>query len=319
MIRYLLYGMLAVLPGVLFGQKLKSEVSEDQLMIGQAVTLTYSVILEIDDSLIFIPKTEVIEARATTEDGSLSSEGVDFEMFDTFKDTFIIEKNYKSWIGEYVVTAWDSGVYILPGPAIIINDSTYFFKDLEVSTHLVDQVKGVDLYDIKENYAELPPRPFSMVRFLNEKWWWILIAVLLIGLILFLKFRKKKGKEVFEQRPMTLKEKTIKKIEVLDDKKLWEHDQLKEHFVELSYILRTYLTKRYKISLLEKTTYETTLLLTKKGLNEDTVNVIVRILSQADMVKFAKSKPEIIAVLRVSTLAKQVVAETSPLEFGNVE
>ena len=94
---------------------------------------------------------------------------------------------------------------------------------------------------------------------------------------------------------------------------------MKEHFVELSYILRSYLTSRYDISLLEKTTYETTVLLTRKGLEEETVDVIIRILSQSDMVKFAKSKPDVIAILRISALAKQVVAETSPLDFDNVE
>ena len=84
-------------------------------------------------------------------------------------------------------------------------------------------------------------------------------------------------------------------------------------------ILRMYLTSRYEISLLEKTTYETKLLLTQKGLNDETVEVIARILSESDMVKFAKSEPDVIAILRVSTLARQIVAETSPLEFDNVE
>ena len=49
------------------------------------------------------------------------------------------------------------------------------------------------------------------------------------------------------------------------------------------------------------------------------MEVIARILSEADMVKFAKSEPDVIAILRVSTLARQIVAETSPLEFDNVE
>ena len=94
---------------------------------------------------------------------------------------------------------------------------------------------------------------------------------------------------------------------------------MKKHFVELSYILRSYLTTRYDISLLEKTSYQTKILLTEKGLNKETVDVVSRILSQSDMVKFAKSKPELIEILRISTLAKQIVVETSPLEFDNVE
>ena len=79
------------------------------------------------------------------------------------------------------------------------------------------------------------------------------------------------------------------------------------------------MTSRYNISLLEKTSYQTKIVLTEKGLNKETVDVVARILSQSDMVKFAKSKPELIEILRISTLAKQIVVETSPLEFDNVE
>jgi RNA-binding protein YhbY len=105
----------------------------------------------------------------------------------------------------------------------------------------------------------------------------------------------------------------------LDNAKLWEKGKLKEHFVELSFILRSYLTSRYTVSLLEKTSFETKLILAKKGLNEGTIVAIARILSESDMVKFAKSEPELMAILKVSTLAKQIVAETSPLEFDNAK
>jgi len=120
-------------------------------------------------------------------------------------------------------------------------------------------------------------------------------------------------------RPMNLKERTIKAIEALDASELYNKGQLKEHFVELSYILRSYLTSRYNISLLDKTTEQTKIILTKQGLNDETVDTIARILSQSDMVKFAKSKPEVISILRQSTLVKQIIAETSPLDFDNVD
>jgi len=37
------------------------------------------------------------------------------------------------------------------------------------------------------------------------------------------------------------------------------------------------------------------------------------------MVKFAKSSPDELSVLRISVLAKQIIAETSPIEFENVD
>lgn len=318
MIKQLLYlgCMLFSFYGI--GQKLNANISESILYIGQPVTITYSISTDKNDSLIFVPKTETIKARAVTKTGNLSSEGVDFEITDEFIDTFIIDGNIKRWVGQYVVTAWDSGLYILPGPNIFINDSSYQFSDLTVSCLLVDPIDGIDLYDIKENFADIPDKPFSIIDFLKKHWWWITIVI--VGIIVFIILRRRKKEEPEEiEKPKSLRQRTLIAIEALEEAKLWEKNQLKEHFIELSMILRMYLTSRYEISLLEKTTYETKLLLTQKGLNEDTVEVIARILSESDMVKFAKSEPDTISILRVSTLAKQIVAETSPLEFDNVE
>ena len=318
MIKQLPYIALLMFP--LFGltQKLEVQVSESIILVGQNITLTYTVRAANTDSLVFSPKKETIPAKSISKTGTLTSEGVDFEITDEFIDTFIVDGTTKRWVGQYVVTAWDSGTYILPGPSIFINDSSYTFDDITIACLLVDPIDGMDIYDIKEQFAELPERPFSLVEFLKKHWWWIAAIVLSAIVFLFLKFRKN-SEEVEEEKPVSLKQRTLIAIEALETAKLWEKNQLKEHFVELSSIIRMYLTSRYEISLLEKTTYEAKLLLTQKGLNEETVEVIARILSESDMVKFAKSQPDTISILRVSTLAKQIVAETSPLEFDNVE
>ncbi len=300
-------------------QELKQKVSESQLVIGQPVVLTYSVLTAKEDTLFFKEKNDVIEARAITKTGDLSTEGIEFEITHPFIDTFIFDHSQKYWEGQYVITAWDSGLFVIPGASVIINDSTYHFEDIALACYLVDPIDGMDIYDIKENFTEIPDKPFSITEFLSDNWWWLLI--ILFAIIAFISYRRKNTNDDYEEeeKPISLKERTLIAIESLEQAKLWEKDQLKEHFVELSYILRSYLTSRYDVSLLEKTTYETKLLLTQKGLNPETVNTVARILSEADMVKFAKSKPDLIAILRVSTLAKQIVAETSPLEFDNVE
>lgn len=301
------------------GQVLDSKVSQSEILIGQPITLTYIVDFKKTDSIFFRPKEDLIQARAITNSSDLTTEGIDFEITQAFQDTFVLKNDSKTWIGKYVVTAWDSGMFIIPGQNVIINDSSFVFPDIAIASYLTDPVDGIDIYDIKENYADIPPAPFNLLAFIKSNWWWLLI--ILFAIIAFFALRKKKTEDEKEEVPvaMSLKERTLIAIDALESAKLWEKDQLKEHFVELSYILRSYLTSRYDITLLEKTTYETKIVLTEKGLNDDTVDIIARILSQSDMVKFAKSKPDTIAILRISTLAKQIVAETSPLEFDNVE
>ncbi|MCH2224361.1 MAG: hypothetical protein MK066_06280 [Crocinitomicaceae bacterium] len=315
--------LLVLLPAVSWSQELRSSVSEKTILIGQPTVITLTIEAETQDSIFFRQKQSTLEARSKSSSGSLSNEGAEFEIIASFNDTTIFHSNGKTWKGEYIVTTWDSGHFIIPGQDVLINDSTFTFKELQIRGLLVDAIEDIDLYDIRENYAEIPPKPFSFSDFLKNNWWWLII-ILLIAVISAIVLRRKQIAREEEAlanapRPMTLKERTIMAIEALEDERLWEQDKLKKHFVELSYILRSYLTSRYSISLLEKTTYETKILLTKKGLNEDTVTVIGKLLSQADMVKFAKSKPDELAILRQSTLAKQIIAETSPLDFDNVD
>lgn len=313
-----IYISFVLIAHVSFAQKLSVEASEEKILIGEPIMLTYSVIVGTNSTVDFKPKSDNIPGRSA-EGGTLTTDGFNFEITEAFTDTVKNNNNEKEWIGRYTVTIWDSGTYILPGPNIVIDDSTYRFNNLSLYATYSAKVKGVDIYDIKENYAEIPVEPFSITKFVKTNWWWLLLIVLIVPAYFILKRgkREKIPKPLF--KAMSLKERTLLAIDALDNEKLWEKDKLKEHFVELSYILRSYLTARYNLSLLEKTTYETKLLLTQKGLNEDTVDNIARILSESDMVKFAKSKPEVISILRVSTLARQIVAETSPLEFDNVE
>lgn len=317
--RLITYCLLLIVP-ISFGQELRSTISQSQFLIGEPVILSYEIKTASGDSIRFNNLQNEIPARSTAEGSSLSSDGINFEITQPFDDTTKFKGDQKTWLGEYVVTAWDSGMYLIPGPTVLINDSTFTFDEIVVAVHLVAPKDGVDLYDIRENFADIPDKPFSILEFLANNWWW-LVPLVVILVIAFLIYRRNRPEpdEPEEEQQMSLKQRTIYAIEALDNAKMWEKDKLKEHFVELSYILRSYLTSRYNINLLEKTTFEAKMILTQKGLNEETVNTIARILSQSDMVKFAKSQPDIIAILRQSTLAKQIVAETSPLDFDNVD
>ena len=136
----------------------------------------------------------------------------------------------------------------------------------------------------------------------------------------FIIYRFLKNRNRFDSEKtilLSLEERTLNAIDALEKRKLWEEDRLKEHFVQLSYILRSYLTERYSISLLEKTTHEARLLLEEIALNKSTISSIISVLSEADMVKFAKSKPDVNSILLVSRMARVIVKETRPIESEN--
>ena len=304
-------------------QTLSASANPDKILIGEPVTITYSVKTIKNHPVEFTPLVDALPARIMNPGGTLSNDNAEIEITERFTDTTKYRDNVQEWIGRYTVTVWDSGTFIINAPTVTINDSTYRFNPVKLYSNYSLDNKDIDLYDIHENFTDVPEPSFwsESVDFLKRYGWIIILFVLtLIGVKLYKVYKKKRNKEpepIF--KAMSLKERTLLAIEALDSEKKWQKNELKEHYVELSYILRSYLTSRYNVSLLERTSYETKLILTQKGLEDDTVENINRILSQSDMVKFAKSKPEELQILRISNLAKQIVVETSPLEFDNFE
>lgn len=310
--------------GVLFtfstdAQSIRVTLADTNLLIGESTTLTLKVESKPKDSIRYFPKQNQIDARLFSGKSVVNSTPTELELTSAFWDTTLINTTSKTWLGKYTITAWDSGLYLIPGQEIYINDSLYRFNDIKINFTLVAKVDSVDIYDIYENYADVPANAFSITKFLKNNWWWMAL-ILIAGIIYYFYRLNKKAEELPKpERKANLKDRTLIAIEALERERLWEQDRLKEHFVELSYILRNYLTSRYEISLLEKTTYQAKILLLQKGLNEETVDTIIRILFASDMVKFAKSEPDELEILKVSAKAKQVVAETSPIEIEGVE
>lgn len=296
------------------GQELSESLSSKTIQIGDPNTITYKIKANKGDSIVF-EADNYPKASLKNSGSSLSGDPIDLEETTPYFDTLLINGNSITWIGKYSVTAFDSGSVVIAGPSVIVNDSTFYFNDLNFDVTLVPAIDSIDIYDINESFADIPNEPFSLKKILGKNWWWILLIVAALLIAIWLKLRKKDKKFVEPENRTSLKRRTLIAIEALEDAKLWEKDQLKEHFVELSYILRAYLTARYSMSLLESTTLQTNKLLKEKGLNDDTIMIINRILSVADLVKFARSTPDMLAILKTSTLAKQVVAETSPLEI----
>ena len=302
-------------------QTARTNVSKKSILVGEKIVLTYT--LTFDGKAqkpIFNPAVGVLPSRLKSKTGSLSNAISDnIEVESPFKDTIVKGKKQATWTGTYEITAWDEGNYVIAGPTISVDDSTIYFPDTEINVKLVSAKKGQDIYDIKESFAKIPEEPFSFKRFFANHWWWLLPLILIPLIYWMVRKVKNAEKTPVHIKEMPLKERTLLAIDALEKSKLWEKNRVKEHFSELTFILRSYLSSRYNINLLEKTSHETKLLLLQRGLHAETVNVISMILNEADMVKFAKSHPDEIAIYKHAQLARQVVAETSPIEFDHAE
>jgi hypothetical protein len=118
--------------------------------------------------------------------------------------------------------------------------------------------------------------------------------------------------KLFKEKPKTELDyyhEAIDKLQTLENKKLWQNDQVKEYYLGLSEILREYLEGRFGIQAMESTTDEIndTLIL------QDKLKLKLReVLAQADLAKFAKFKPLGDENIRLMKQAKDFVRHTKP-------
>jgi len=217
------------------------------------------------------------------------------EMIESYPLDTLKKKDKYNLIKKYGLTQFDSGSYTIPRQKIIIGDKTFFTDSLKVEVHnvVVDSTQG--LYDIK---------PLIAVEKSGSDWWkYLLLALLIIGVIAFLLFwfiwRKKPLTEAEEIALLPPYDRAKLALRKLDDSPYLENENLKDYYSELTFIIRKYLDEKVYDKALESTTDEliTRLNILKEGnqvdLSIDDIKNLESILKRADLVKFAKSAPDI--------------------------
>lgn len=195
-------------------------------------------------------------------------------------------------IKKYTLTSFDSGRYVIPGQEIFIRDKRFLTDQviIDVATVPVDTIKQ-PMYHIKE----LQNEPYLFSDYLNY-FWGLIVLLIIIGVILYFVLRDKPTEEEimsrippFDAAKMRLKE--------LDKKELISQNKIKLYYVELTDIVRTFIEKEMNIPALESTTDELMETITdfnsSSHLNipNETLLKLKKLLKEADLVKFAKSKP----------------------------
>jgi len=212
-------------------------------------------------------------------------------------DTSIIGDDRIRITSSYLITSFDSGFYQVPPVFAEIkneNGVKRFYSEyspLEVMRMTIAPADTTaKIYDIIEPYRA----PVTIGEVLP----WILLAVIVAAAAWFLAklFRKLKknrtGKEpVINPDPAHVV--AFRDLEKLKEEKLWQKGEIKQYYSRLTEIIRQYLENRYGIFSLELTTSETLEALVKTGFKKDnSYEKLKSILNGADLVKFAKYKPE---------------------------
>ena len=194
-------------------------------------------------------------------------------------------------IKKYGLTQFDSGKYTIPSIKILINNKEFLSDSIkvEVANVQVDTLRQ-KMYDIKDIVKDEE----------SSDWWKYLLGLLLIlgiGAFVYWYTKIRQKKKIEEEIYKTPIEKATSLLNILEKKELWQHGEVKEYYSELTDITRNYIEEAIEIPAMESTTSELIEALKaasqkkKMKLSQETIENLFTVLKQADLVKFAKSKP----------------------------
>jgi hypothetical protein len=292
-----------------FSQKPILTVSKNPVLVGEPFSI--SVLVESKDKVTLSKKWDTLPFRMKNEVGIYEMAKDKFEIISFEED---IQNNQK-WSGTLKAIIWDSGTFVFPALSFNTESNTLISDSLLIESQLEKKKEGIDLYEIRESFIDVKDaeKKASEASEKSKKWLYILIllSVLIVFVIIFFfvqKVRNKKKEHVF--RELSLADRAILAIDELEKLELWKQNRHKEHFVELSFILRSYFSSHYQLNLLEKTTTETQILLKQVGVTTLNLLQIEFVLKHADLVKFAGSVLEENYVLALDEKARECVRLT---------
>lgn len=250
----------------------KAKVDTTNIRIGEQFQFK----IEVNDtSNVILPKLENLTGLEIVEEDKI----------DTIKN---------SLIKRYILTGFDSGAFYIPQQQIFIRNQAFLTDSIliNVATVAVDTTKQ-KMFPIKsiqeEPYVFDDFKPYLI---------WVILGLLIIGLLLYFILKKKKIEEPKEEIPLLPPyEEAIEKLKELDNKLLWQNNRIKQYYSELTEIIRAYIEKELKVPALEITSDELLTYIERFKdsetitISRETFDKLKSLLQEADLVKFAKSKP----------------------------
>ena len=279
--------------------QVSSSIDTTQIRIGEEII--YSIQVEVDSTaLVLFPEGQSFDP---------------LEVIDSYDiDTTRLQDKIRL-IKKYGLTQFDSGSYSLPSQRVVINNKSFNTDsvNLEVFNVLVDTTKQ-KMFHIKPAF-EVEEPGFDFEKLL----YWIAPILLIIGIVAFLFFRRRKRKKTESAKQLPPYEEAIEALKVLDHSHFLENDNSKSYYSSLTEILKRYIGREVDDAALESTSNELIdrLILHKDAgsfdFDAETINKIDKILKRADLIKFAKMKELEGQAKTDRTVVEDIINETKEI------
>lgn len=255
-----------------FSQKLTTSIDTLSIKIGEEVTYTLEINQKVSESLInqinFQLKNSNIELNKYSIENKKGK-------------TIIIIK----------LTSFEAGKHTIPTFNLNVGN--------EILQTVPYQITVLDIQvDENKPFEDIKPIVETPLTFWDYLKWYkmeIIFSILIILLIIFIwLYFKKKKKKLNPETEISLYNKTILQLNKLNKKELTENYHFREVYIQLSEIVKNYLSEKFKIpAKLLLTKDLTNYLIHKKIIENAHIEIISNTLQTSDYVKFAKFNPTI--------------------------
>ena len=216
----------------------------------------------------------------------------------------------------YVVTAFAVGQYDVPTLTVVYQAADGGSQELTIAaqtitvTSVLTDTASAELRDLKPQ-ATLPA---------DLTWlWWALglalaAALLALGLAWFMR-RRRQAQVEFEPEfvdPRPPEQIAYEELARIDGLNLVPRGKLKQHYTLTTDCLRDYLERRFDLSALDRTTGEIWAEMKAAGVGREPAASVRDVLTEADLVKFAKARPSDDVSLALTGRIRRIVAGTTP-------
>lgn len=287
-------------PAIISAQKVFSSLDTNAIRIGEQVILTLSADLPKGTSVKFPQLRDSLPGGVEI----IGSKGID--------STSKLYNNVK-----YTLTAFDSGIYIIPSFPVVFEtpgraDITLMTDSLmlKVFTVTVDTTKAIR--DIKPIMSA--PLTFSeIIPYLILT----MGIILLVALFIYYLWRRKQNKPFLpiikkpSLPPWTI---ALARFDEIEKTKLWQNGKIKEYYSAISDTLRLYIEMQLNVNAMEMVTGDTLEGLRENDIESALISKADRVLTLSDLVKFAKEIPLADENADVLNKAREFVLETKPAE-----
>lgn len=213
-------------------------------------------------------------------------------------DTVNIDDRLKEISARLLITSFDSTLITIP--SIVAETATERELSrplaLKVTQPEVDLTDPEDIKDIKAPWnEELTLRDLLELILKSPITWLVvgLLLLLLLGLFVYLEMRRRRSLPVPEPEIiLTPLERAMAALEALARTEYITEGEHKRFFSELTDIMRLYMHETQDIEALEMTSYELLRLHRDRQLESFLYRELETILTESDLVKFAKSTPD---------------------------